>query len=366
MLSSKTIFILVLMLFALDPAPARTQEKNWEREWNKVLEGAKREGKVVVAGPPDPGVRLEIPRRFNDRFGVPVEYIGGRGSEMAERMRREREAGLYTVDVFLTGLSTVLESLYPQKMLDPLKPLLILPEVIDPSRWKEGKLPFMDPEQQHVLRLFKFASPLAYINTKFVQPEELRSIKDLLNPKWRGKISLLDPTAPGAGGGTAVRFYAQFGEEFVRKLYVDQKPIITRDDRQITDWLAHGTYPITLNAREEAVDQLQKEGIPLLTIYAFPDAPGRVSGGTGYVVIINKSPHPNAARLFVNWIASREGVGTYARGYGSASLRSDVDETYLPAQTVPRTGANYFDSGDWQIASKEKDIRRRVLEILKK
>src|SRR5687767_9858798 len=119
MLIRKTIFFLVFTVAALSAATARTQEKNWEREWNKTLEGAKREGKVVVAGPPDPGVRLEIPRRFNERFGVSVEYIGGRGSEMAERLRRERDAGLYTVDVFLTGLTTVLENLHPQKMLDP-------------------------------------------------------------------------------------------------------------------------------------------------------------------------------------------------------------------------------------------------------
>ena len=357
-----------LSLFALlwMAVPVLGQEQGWEKKWNATIAAAKKERSVVVAGPPDPIVRRELPARFKARFGIPVEYIGGRGSHTAAKLRAERRARVYTVDVFMGGLSTIASILYPEHMLEPLKPLLFLPEVVDLSKWREGKLSFMDPEKKYVLRLFKFVSPLLYINTKFVKPEEFKSIKDLLNPKWKGKISGEDPTTPGAGGGTAVRFYAQFGEEFVKKFYIDQKPRITRDDRQITDWLARGTYPVSLNANEEDVERLRKEGFPLMAIYSFPDAAGRVTGGTGYLALMHNAPHSNAARLFANWIASKEGLEIYARGYLSATLRNDVDTSFLPPQVIPSPGENYFDSGDWKFTLTARAMRRRVRDILRK
>lgn len=353
------ILLIVIVVWAV---PARGEEASWD----KLVSAAKKEGKVVVAGPPDPSVRKDLPARFSARFGISMEYIGGRGSEIAGRVKRERAAGVHTLDAFLTGLSTVVSVLYPEQMLAPLRPALILPEVVDASKWKEGKLWFMDPEEQYVLRLFRFVSPLVYINTEHVNPKELTSIKELLNAKWKGKISVSDPTAIGSGGGTAARFFVQFGKEFVQRLYVDQQPVITRDDRQMTDWLLRGTYPISLNAREEDIERLRREGFPLMAVYSLKDAPGRVSGGTGYVTLIEKAPHPNAAQLFVNWLASKEGLEVYSRGYGSATLRRDVDESFLPPEVIPRAGVNYFDGGDWKFTSFEDDIRRQVRELLKR
>lgn len=83
-------------------------------------------------------MRRELPPAFRAKFGIPIEYIGRRGSEVAAQLRVERRAGFNTVDVVITGVGTVATILYPEKMLDPLKPALILPEVVDPSKWKKG------------------------------------------------------------------------------------------------------------------------------------------------------------------------------------------------------------------------------------
>ena len=103
------------------------------------------------------------------------------------------------------------------------------------------------------MRPFSSVASLLFINADQVKPEELRSAQDLLNPKWRGKISTEDPTTTGAGANMAARLYHQVGEDFVKSLYIDQKPVRTRERRQMSDWLARGTQPICLNCREDDV-----------------------------------------------------------------------------------------------------------------
>jgi ABC-type Fe3+ transport system substrate-binding protein len=160
--------------------------------------------------------------------------------------------------------------------------------------------------------------------------------------------------------------YANLGEEFVKKLYVDQQPAVSRDFRQMADWLARGTYPISLSMREEEVERLKKEGLPIITIYDLQGIPSRAVAGIGTVGLMNKAPHPNAARLFVNWIGSREGLETYSRSYGTPTTRNDVDESFLAAGIIPRRGQKFFDASSWEFAtSTEEKVRLRVQEMLK-
>jgi iron(III) transport system substrate-binding protein len=256
--------------------------------------------------------------------------------------------------------------LHQEKMLDPVKPLLLLPEVIDASRWKKGRLWFMDPEDRHILRLLSYVTGMFYINTDFVKPEEFKSAKDLLNPKWRGKISADDPTVAGSGNILAAQLYLQFGEEFVRKLYMEQKPVFSRNSRQLADWLIRGTYPIALDISSRDRERLKEEGFPIMTIYSLPDSPGAVSASSGLVALMNRAPHPNAARLFINWIASKEGLTEYSRTQRIASTRNDIDESFLPGEATPRPGVSYFDSYEWNFTVKEREkIRLRMKELLK-
>jgi iron(III) transport system substrate-binding protein len=225
----------------------------------------------------------------------------------------------------------------------------------------------MDPEQKYILRLFNTLGTLFYVNTQGVNPEDFKSAKDLLNPRYRGKIIIHDPTVPGAGSNDAARLYVQFGEEFIKKLYVDQKPMISRDRRQVTDAVIHGTYPIAFSASSDELARLVKEGLPLKGIESLPDLQGSLSAGVGEVGMIVNAPHPNAAKLFVNWIASKEGLEVFSRARGDAVTRNDIDElSYLAPEIVPRPGVDYFDTYDWEftVSTKEK-IRLRMKELLR-
>ena len=186
-------------------APGFAQTKASDKEWNAVVEAAKKEGKVVVAGSPDPVMRNEVIPKFKERYGIPIEFIAGRSSEITARVKTERGSGIYSVDVYLAGPDTTATTLYGEKMVDPLKPLLIMPEVIDGTKWKQGKIWFADPEERFVARAFSSVATLLFINTDQVKPEELRAAKDLLNTKWRGKISTEDPTTTGSGANAAAQ-----------------------------------------------------------------------------------------------------------------------------------------------------------------
>jgi iron(III) transport system substrate-binding protein len=336
------IAILQLLLVVGLVAPALAQDKGWERQWNEILAAARKEGKVVVLGSADPVVRRELPAKFKARFGVSVEYIGGRGTDNYNRVSMERRAGAYTTDVVMAGMDNMAD-FYTEKMLDPLLPVLILPEVVDPSKWKRGKLWFMDPKERYILRLYNYITTgHLYHNTRHAKAEEFQTVKNLLHPKWKGKISAYDPTVQGMQI-VAASLYFQFGEEFVKRLYIDQQPGISRDKRQIADWLGHGAYPVSIGANSELVVEMKKQGLPVDWILV-PDWMSTVTAGNGLLALISRSPHPNAARVFANWIASKEGLELLGRARLKPTTRNDVDESYAMPWEIPPAGAKYVDT----------------------
>jgi iron(III) transport system substrate-binding protein len=356
--------VLIILIFFL-PLPIGAQDRGWDEHWKETLVRAKKEGKVVVANSPDPVMRSEIIPKFTVRFGIPVEFVAGRPADLVQRFKIEQGAGVYSIDIFMSGGTTPATLLYPEKMLDPLRPLFLLPEILDPAKWKRGKLWFPDPEEKHVLRVFNTVSEWFHVNTAYVNPEEIRSIQDLLNPKWRGKIATEDPTVSGRPQGNATRFLHQLGDEFIRKLYIDQKPAISGDRRQAVDWLARGTYPICLSCRGEDSERLRKEGFKIAEIYELSDLKNVVNAAPWQLTLLRKAPHPHAARVFANWIVSKEGLELYSRGYGAVTLRTDVDESFLDPRTIPRPGVQYLDDHDWNWAVNQGgETRKRVVKLL--
>src|SRR5262249_51695477 len=145
---------------------------------DELVAAAKKEGKVVVSGPPNAQLRRALPAAFKERFGVTLDYLGGRSGDTATKLRAERLAGINTVDLMIGGIQTMATIMHREKMLDPLRPALLLPEVTDGSNWKKGSLWFSDPEDQYVLRLCNTVTTTLAINTRVVKPDELRSMRD--------------------------------------------------------------------------------------------------------------------------------------------------------------------------------------------
>jgi iron(III) transport system substrate-binding protein len=161
----------------------------------------------------------------------------GRGSQLGPRIIAERRAEKYLADLFLGGKGTAYATLYPGKVLAPLEPLLILPEVRDPSKWWQGKHRYIDPEEKYIFAFVGSGGGVEITyNTKLAMPKEFKTYWDLLNPKWRGKIVATDPRLGGMD--TAVLFFyyhSKLGPEFMKRLYGDMDVTTARDYRQPID-----------------------------------------------------------------------------------------------------------------------------------
>jgi iron(III) transport system substrate-binding protein len=356
----------LLFVVAMAPDIVSAQAADSQKSWDETLAAARKEGKVVVAGPPDTEVRQALPAAFEARYAIRMEYISGRGTDQANKLRRERGAGAYTVDAVVAGNQTMFSVLYAEKMLAPLKPELILPEVTDGKYWKRGSLWFADPEQKYILRIFNTVREAFIINTDMVREKDLRRFSDLLDPKWKGKISFLDPSMAGTGANQCAFLYKQFGEDFVKTLFVDQKPLISRERRQLTDGVLRGTYPITFGAEDGEIERLRAEGMPVKAIFALEDMPGVVSGGN-MVGLLDQAPHPNAARVFVNWMASKEAGEIYGRALKMVPARTDIDAaSFMPPEVIPKPGVEYFDIYDYHFTTvTNAESRRRMRDILR-
>jgi iron(III) transport system substrate-binding protein len=345
---------------AAAPAPtAGGSETGADPAWNALVAAARQEGTVVVLGPPTPELRRRAPEAFQQRFGVTLEYVGQASGDFGPRLGSERSAGVYSADVVVAGANTMYEVLAGNGqiengvmgMLAPLRPALILPEVLDNAKYRTGKPLFMDPAEQYVLRTANYTNHDVVINTDYVQPTEIQSWQDLLKPEFRGKIAAYDPTIAGAGISAAVYMYERLGPDYVKRLFVDQDVVFTRDHRQTADMLAHGTRPIAMYIQGQAVGDLQDQGFPVAALPHLQGLAPAVTGGFSYVGLLDHAPHPNAAKLFVNWMTSRDGQQVWQDAQLQASTRNDLDDSRYPAwfkASVPDSQVQYFDNQNWE------------------
>jgi iron(III) transport system substrate-binding protein len=332
--------------------------------WDEMLAAAKSEGKVVVTGAPDPDTRQKLPAAFKQRFGIDVEYLPG-ATEVTARLQGERAAGQYTLDAEINGSDSIYVTLYGNGWLDPLKPALLLPEAVDNSKWKTGSPWFRDPKGDTVLQLFNTVSRSVTINTQFISPSDIPTADALLDPNFKGKICAFDPGANGAGLAIGCAFYVAKGEDYSSKLYKGQNVVITRDYKQLADWVAHGNYPIGLAVGTNYLDEYQKAGIKFAQL-ELPDAPSGTNAGFGLTVVLNRAPHPNAARVFANWMASKEGMTLYSQTQFQTPIRNDIDPTWLPEQVIPQPGVKYLDTYDYEFQTKQRTgIREFYAKLLK-
>lgn len=295
--------------------------QGWELEWQKTLKQAKKEGRLSLYAGVNPRVREALAWEMKRRFGIEVEFTSGRGAEIAEKLLRERKAGIFTADLYMGGSSTIVNNLKPAGVFQPLEPALFLPDVVDPKVWYGGQLRFLDKE--HLIYNFSLApsSPIK-VNTTLVNEGEIRSYQDFLNPKWKGKIVLFDPTRSGNG----LQWFSVYGGYILgydyMKEFARQEPLIVVDQRQQAEWVSRGKYPISIAVGDTHFATFKEAGAPINSISM---AEGDyLSGGEGFIGFIDKAPHPYAARLFINWLLSKEGQTLHSHAYERQSAREDI------------------------------------------
>lgn len=348
-ISRNLIFVLLLKLllatavYAAEPRPASGQE------WDALVKKAEEEGEVAIYATDSIGNAQSIWAAFQKRYPK-IKLLGtsvGRGSDLFPKLFSERRAGKYIADVFLAGPTAVHLNLYPAKVIDPMPPALVHPNVTDLSKWWQGKHHYVDPEGQYnfMYESALYGPPLS-VNTNIVDEKEIKSAWDLVQPQWKGKYAVLQLSA--TQGSTALSFvyhHPQLGPKFIERIYRDMEPTFFRDLRQGTDWLSQGKFPICFLCRR--IDRAQMQGLPVTELdpYAISERPG-IGSGSGSIVLVNRHPHPSAAKVFINWFLSLEGQIAFRQANKDenrvGSMREDLPQEILPPLARRRKDKDYL------------------------
>ena len=344
----------------------------WKADWEKTLQAAKKEGQLVLYGSADfENLFAEFHKKYPE---IKVTGVFGRGADVAKRMMSERRAEKYLADLYVNGMTTGYNVFYKAKALDPIPPVLVLPEVTDATKWWQGRHHYVDPEGHYLFNINGEARIVLAYNPKSVNPNEIKSYWDILNPKWKGKIVAYDPTLGGAGD--AMRFFYHhkgLGPDFIKRVLTETDLVISTDTRQMGDWLAGGKYAISIFApiSRMDLDVMQVQGLPVNWFDPEHLKEGAyVTAGSGGVALINKAPHPNVAKIALNWLLSRDGQIAYQRIFtegndGPDSMRVDIPKDKVPrGNRRPQGDPNrylFVDRAEWM---DQAPIRKFVKEAL--
>ena len=216
-------------------------------EWEKTVQAAKNEGQVTVYVHSTYAPVL-MSGAFEKAFpDIKLQWSAASkttlSGALAPAARRKISRGR------VHGRRAAQQRFHAGEVFGSIKPVLLLPEVVDESEWWHGKHTYSDPEKQYLFRYVASAQlgQISY-NTQFVQPKEFTSFWDFLKPKWKGKILARDIRLPGTGGSAIRLFYysPEMGPEFVRKLFGETDITLFRDRRQGLDWLSGKIFHLFL------------------------------------------------------------------------------------------------------------------------
>ncbi len=334
-----------------------------QADWERTLAAAKKEGKVSVITDVTARLRDALTIEFQKKYGISVDLFGSAGREVPPRVAAERKAGQFLWDIYIHGATTALQSMIPMGAFDPLEPALILPDVKDPKTWRGGGIEFLDPGKT-VMVMTPFQRGTIFYNSNLVNAKEFTSHKDLLNPKWKGKMVVDDPRRGGPGVATFTFFYLHpdLGPDFIRALGKQQMTIL-RDYAQEIDSVGQGRYPVLVGGADFIAINRAKQGAPVGIVDPRALKEGTdVSPANGNLALFNRAPNPNAAKIYINWLLSKDGQARFARANGYVSARLDVPTDHTDPWRVPLPGAiKTYTTAAMKV---RKDVQSLLKEVL--
>ncbi len=334
------------------PAPVpgeKTQQtgavssEGWEANWEKTVQTARKEGNVVVQATSVGPFLKEAGPILEKKYGVTLEILSKRGGELMTGIMAERRAGIYRSDVLITGLNTFFGEIAPAGIAEPLEKELLLPDILNKNNWYGNELPWGN-DKHTVINMYAYPNSSLAVNSDMVRPETLKSYWDILDPKYKGKIIMNDPTLAGTGlKSFSALGYKILNLDFFRQL-AKQEPLISRDQRLQVNWIAQAKYYILLFPRSSDMTDFMDAGAHVA--FALPKEGTYLSRDGGGISLMNKAPHPNAARLLINYILSKEGLEFISRAHGVQSARVDVSTEGIDPLKLRVQGASYFTGAD--------------------
>ncbi|MCH7654929.1 MAG: extracellular solute-binding protein, partial [Chloroflexi bacterium] len=299
-------------------APTPDAAALFEAEWAALIEAAQAEGELSLVFGTSGRIFRPMAQIFGERYGIEMIISTGSGSAGVNRVLAEQGSGRYLVDVMYGGATSVARRMIPANALDPIAELFMHPEVTDKSLWYGGKHYYTDLQQKFHFSFAATAGPenlSMHYNTDLVTQEDIDamgSVFDFLDPKWKGKIVSLLPGSGGSGGPYFQAYvHPDIGAEWIDGFLAPELDVtFTPDKRFIVDGVTKGKFHMVIAGGSSSdLDALASLGAPVKKLRKEFTEGGGLSASddrTNMSVPINQ-PHPNAAKLWVNWWLSKEG-----------------------------------------------------------
>jgi len=333
-------------------ASATATQDAFTAQWNALIAAAKAEGTINIVGGPE-GSQADGGwyDAFGKQFGIKVVFSGGNAADVKARVLAERAQGVYTVDISGQG-GTGTQGFVDAKLIQPLAPLIVNPEANDRSKDLVTQPIWSDPTHlycQYVAIDANVNAAEFYYNTQKVSQAEIDSVKgwkDLLDPKWKGRIVIGD-IASGEASTDRGRLWLILGQSWFDTLLHQQqvKVVAYGDERTYADGVARGDYQIALFPPGTA--SLQKaiqSKLPVANMLRTM-AEGVPHTGSQRMCVMDHPAHPNAAKLFANWMLMKDGqvaLNAFTTRVDRAALLTSAPQGAIPADVYARAHATPF------------------------
>jgi iron(III) transport system substrate-binding protein len=297
---------------------------------------AKKKARVVVSIPTSAELRKEFESGFQKAFpGIELELNVARGAGNINKIVEEQNAGVRNVDLHIGGTTSIVTGLLAQNLLDPVMPTMLLAEVKDPKQWWGGHI-WADNAKKYIYSFNAYITETIWYNSTLVKPGEISSWDSLLDPKWKGKIAILDPRTPGSGESNWAFLLKIKGEPFLARLAA-QEMMVGRNLRQLGEAVARGKSAVSIGVSYYTYLPFIKAGLPVKSISTLKE--GYYAGsGSGNFALLKNSAHPNAAG-FRELAAVQEGQSAVTKALGNpravlTSIRNGRRSTAIPRRRI--------------------------------
>jgi iron(III) transport system substrate-binding protein len=296
-----------LIFAAATPVSAQNQS------WDAVVTAAKQEGKLLIYNGTNFPVVRKIANEMQKTYGIAVDVLDGRATEIRERIRIEQSTNRTVASLSYSGFTT----LFTQSQEGVFQDHGPLPNA-------KGVAPELASKGQIVLGSVGLF--ILMYNTNLVKEDAPKSWQDVTDPKWQGKILADDFRAAGAGNVWFESTYNAFGRAFHEQMAL-QKPVFSRNFPESERRVARGEYSLYLPFNVSEYASLR--GLPIKAIVPAEGAPYVPFGAA----MLRAAPHPNAARVFLNYLLSETGQTLLA----AEGFRPAVSgyESKAPPEVVP-------------------------------
>jgi ABC-type Fe3+ transport system substrate-binding protein len=256
-------------------------------------------------------------------------------SKVGPQILAEQQNGQFNWDLHLGPTSNMVSVLGPAGALDRIDPYLdSLPaDEIAPDKWAGGFKLYTDPNNPTTLVTYFGLAGGMWVNRARAPRDRLASVDQVVDPAWKGQIVIYDPTVVNGGSQTLATLYLLKGEEFVRKILIDQQPVIAGNQADVANWLSQGRYAIGDYVQPVDLKQLTQQGLAR-DLDVLPNTRYVQTNG---VSVFRNPPHPDVVKAVLSWVLGHEGQDAFASIVANASTRRTDVTVYNPDDAADPT-----------------------------